>query len=275
MLVGLSALGAKKLLQLPLFSLLIYSIVSRWLAYDHNIIPITNHHGEIEDKVFKHSFINVTKSSSGIAIGNSSFHVVECGSSKSEPILFYHGFAENWRVWKSVMQPFCRNYRAIAIDLQGHGQTSLDLENLQVKDFRGFMSDIHLQLLTQLQVNKFNLVTIGYGFWTTLGMLNSNRVLRYLKLQSPVGVEDVERWNIFKWFFKFPVVIDYILSIHTSALPRVIFGSPRIKLPALSAYSRVGSVEISDELIQLTILSSLNPVCLKQYENPCINLFIY
>jgi hypothetical protein len=57
------------------------------------------------------------------------------------------------------------------------------------------MGDMELQLLEQLGATRFNLVVTDYGFWSTLGMLSKkdkggkSKILRYLKIQSTVGVE--------------------------------------------------------------------------------------
>jgi len=111
--------------------------------------------------------------------------------------VFVLGLAENWRVWKDIMISFCDKYRAIAIDIEGMGQSPWpSIENdLPDGDAREFMGDMELQLLEQLGATRFNLVVTDYGFWSTLGMLSKkdkggkSKILRYLKIQSTVGVE--------------------------------------------------------------------------------------
>jgi pimeloyl-ACP methyl ester carboxylesterase len=108
------------------------------------------------------------------------------------------GLAESWRVWTDIMTPFCDKYRAIAVDIEGMGQSpwpSIETDLPSGGDAREFMGDMELQLLEELGLTRFNLVVTDYGFWSTLSMLskkdkkNKSKVLRYLKLQSTVGVE--------------------------------------------------------------------------------------
>jgi pimeloyl-ACP methyl ester carboxylesterase len=63
------------------------------------------------------------------------------------------GLAENWRVWKDIMLPFCDKYRPIAIDIEGMGQSlwpSIDTDLPPDGDSRDFMGDMELQLLDEL-----------------------------------------------------------------------------------------------------------------------------
>jgi len=247
----------------PTISTLLYSIVSFTLNFDKDIIPISNYHGEIENGLYKHSFIPLSKTIIGDPV-DVVYHVVECGDINSEPIVFFHGLAETWRVWADIMKPFCNSHRAIAIDIEGQGQShwpnvKSDLANSS--DARGFMGQMQLELLNKLNVSKFNLVVTDYGFWTSLRMLTSakERILRYGKFQSTVGVEDPNRVPQAKLFKFFPSFMIWLLNLSPSSLPRVLFGKPLLKLKSLLSNSRIGPNGISDDLFRDIILSGIQP----------------
>jgi pimeloyl-ACP methyl ester carboxylesterase len=56
-----------------------------------------------------------------VPVGEHELHVVECGAPAARPVLFLHGWPENWTVWRQVMGFAGAAARAIAIDLPGVG----------------------------------------------------------------------------------------------------------------------------------------------------------
>lgn len=60
-------------------------------------------------------------------------HVAECGAGR--PVLFLHGFPEWWYCWRHVMTALAPDFRAIAIDTRGIGETSgpADVEGYRMK----------------------------------------------------------------------------------------------------------------------------------------------
>ena len=266
LLVGISALLVYRLLSVQLVATLFYNVVSYNLNFDSNITRTINFHGEVEDGIFSHKFIQLTITSSGEKV-NMTYHVVECGSPNAEPIVFIHGLAETWKVWKEIMLPFCKSYRPIAFDIEGQGQSLWPniLDDLPKSNARGFMGDMQLTLINTLGVDRFNLVVTDYGFWTSLGLLTTvnkkknQRVLRYGKFQSTVGVEDPARIGQAKLFKIMPGFMEMLFNSNPYALPRVLMGRPLIKLPALLSNARTGPKGVSDEVFNTIILPGVAP----------------
>ena len=139
-LAAVSALVAHRLLSIKVIATIFYTFLSYLFRFDSEVVREINFDGQIEDNVFEHRFIQLTNTLSGKRV-NVTYHAVECGSQKAEPIVFIHGLAETWKVWKEIMLPFCSSHRAIAIDLEGQGQSHWPniLEDLSDNDARGFM----------------------------------------------------------------------------------------------------------------------------------------
>ena len=172
-----------------MLSLLTYFGVAALFSFDSGINLFQNFDGEVEDGIFTHRFIPLSRTYTGNAV-NATYHAVECGSLHSEPIVFGHGLAENWRVWKDIMLEFCATHRVIAYDSEGMGQSDWpdvegDISRSGARSFQ-FMADMQLQMLKQLGVSKFNLVVTDYSFWSTLWIvsLGSDVIMRYGKFQS-------------------------------------------------------------------------------------------
>lgn len=165
-----------------------YILVSYLLNFDSNQLFLRNSDGEIEDGMFMHRFVHIDRTFNGLPV-NATYHAVECGPPNAEVIVFGHGLGENWRVWKDIMKPFCGEYRAIALDSEGMGQSTWDtiFNDLPKENSPGFMADMQMQALRQLGVSRFNLVNTDYTFWTNLAMLvdyGDDVILRYVKIQS-------------------------------------------------------------------------------------------
>jgi pimeloyl-ACP methyl ester carboxylesterase len=58
-------------------------------------------------------------------------------------LLFLHGFGVNSRIWRQQIKYFSDNYRVIAVDLPGHGQS--DWQNISLTDMErtsNFVADL-------------------------------------------------------------------------------------------------------------------------------------
>jgi pimeloyl-ACP methyl ester carboxylesterase len=51
-------------------------------------------------------------------------HVVETGNPRGRPILFVHGNSQSWLTWRrQIASDLANDYRLVALDLRGHGQS--------------------------------------------------------------------------------------------------------------------------------------------------------
>ena len=193
------ALGllSKHLFEIPMIATLAYSFASFAFNLDSDIVQVRNFNGEVESEVFTHRFIDVHQTYRGDPV-NVTYHYVECGNKDAEPIIFLHGLAETWKVWKEVMKPFCDKYHAIAFDTEGMGQSvwhDFDIsENTKLpikqRDLRSFYGDLQMQAITQIGIKRFNLVNLDYSFWSAMTLLHAygpNVIIRYGKFQSTTG----------------------------------------------------------------------------------------
>ena len=114
MLWALLALLTYRILEKPTACTLIYILVSYALGYDSDIIQTRNQNDEVESAVFMHRFIPLNETSRGWPV-EVTYHIVECGSRRAEPIVFFHGLGESWAVWK-VLYRRITDYYHVCID---------------------------------------------------------------------------------------------------------------------------------------------------------------
>lgn len=247
------------------------------MKYDSDVSQIVNTPGETESDVFTHRFAHVVKTYTGLPV-NVTYHYVECGDAKAEPIIFFHGLAETWRVWKDHMQPLCSRFHAIAVDSEGMGQSTWTsvLEDLPPNaNSREFYADMQMGLIrNHMKIRRFNMVVTDYSFWSTMNMLLSDEVqsngliIRYAKFQSTVGVEDPDRVPQAQLMKKIPGAMAFLTNSNPYALPRVLMGQPlEIPVPGFGSIlyktllknRRVGPRGISAERFRSVILSGVSP----------------
>lgn len=74
--------------------------------------------------------------------GGVPLHVVETGNSAGRPIVFLHGFSQNWLVWSRQMSSELKDSnRLIGVDLRGHGLSGKPRD--AYADSRLWADDIH------------------------------------------------------------------------------------------------------------------------------------
>jgi pimeloyl-ACP methyl ester carboxylesterase len=261
-----------RLLNNPTVGTLVYISISSLFDFDSDVVPYRNFDGEIEDGKFLHRFTHVNATATGVP-ANITYHSVECGSPDAEPIIFLHGLAETWIVWKDVMLPFCETHRPIAIDIEGMGQSYWPnvLDDLKGMNSREFYGNLQLALFIELGAERFNLVVSDYGFWTSMNILLSktadgkNRVLRYGKFQSTVGVDDIDRIPQGVMLFYVPKVMNTVLNANPHALARILMGKALIPFPSAHANQRVGLKPIPDDVFHRYILRGIHKVSISSF----------
>ena len=92
---------------------------------------------------------------SQVTVGDSSLHVVEAGDPGGEPVLFLHGWPQNWSAWRGVMSlavAAARPVRAIAVDLPGVGASTGDATDGTKRQLaarvHGLVQALHLEDFT-------------------------------------------------------------------------------------------------------------------------------
>ena len=114
------------------------------------------------------------------------WHYVEAG--EGEPVVFLHGLPESWYSWHYQLEALSDEYRVIAIDLKGYGQSDKADGNYSADQ----VAEEVLALLDAIGLDRFNLVTHDWG--TLLGDFiagkHPERVIRYVRMEAPVHKTD-------------------------------------------------------------------------------------
>lgn len=189
-LVVLFALIAFRMIESPIIAPVVYTLISAASGSDNSVEPIYNIEMEAEDE-FIHRFMDLECVDKDTPILVHS-HYVECGQVGAEPIIFLHGLVGTWKLWADVMRPFCKTHRVIAFDLPGMGQSSWPAESVP-HDVVAFLADIQIRAISQLNIERFNLVSFDLSSRLALSFLHEygeDRIIRYATVQAPIGNVD-------------------------------------------------------------------------------------
>lgn len=83
---------------------------------------------------------------------------------EGQPIVLIHGFAGSKLYWEKVLPDLSKNNRVIAIDLPGHGDSSMGLEKYAIEEMAGTIKD----LLDELGLEKVTMFGHSLGGYITL-----------------------------------------------------------------------------------------------------------
>lgn len=83
---------------------------------------------------------------------------------EGKPVVLVHGFVGNHHYWDQLIEPLAQNYRVIAVDLPGHGHSSLSSEILTTEDY----ADEIASLVQKLQLTKVSLIGHSLGGYITM-----------------------------------------------------------------------------------------------------------
>jgi len=155
-----------------------------------------------------------------INVGGISVHVALAGDSASQPILFLHGYPENWQEFEGVMNGLKDTYYVLAIDLPGIGMS----EPIASGDKR-CMAEFINQILEVLHIERVALVGHDIGGMTAYSFIKQfpEKLLRAVIMNTVIpGIdpwEQVKR-NPYIWHFALYAV---------PALPEAVFaGKERV-----------------------------------------------
>jgi pimeloyl-ACP methyl ester carboxylesterase len=151
------------------------------------------------------------------------WHYVEAG--QGEPVVFLHGLPESWYSWHHQLAALSDDYRVIAIDLKGYGQS--DKSDGDYSADR--VAEEVLALLDTIGLERFNLVTHDWG--TLLGDFiagnHPERVIKYVRMQAPVHKSDPQNHP------QFVILRDQELATrlfsNTEAFVRQVYGERTVQ----------------------------------------------
>jgi pimeloyl-ACP methyl ester carboxylesterase len=110
-------------------------------------------------------------------INGTRWHWVEMGD--GDPVVLLHGIPESWQCWRHQMTPLSTQFRVIAVDLPGYGQS-----DKQEGEYTGNnIARKVLELLDTLGVKSFRLAGHDWGVLVADHLCNQapERVERYIR----------------------------------------------------------------------------------------------
>ncbi len=124
-------------------------------------------------------------------------HVASVGS--GDPVVLLHGWPQTWHEWRKLMPLLCGQYRLIAPDLPGLGDSSKPLEGY---DKKTLAADLW-ELCEQLELTRFHLVGHDWGGPTAFALACAHpqavRTLAILDVTIPGIGPDISqggrRWH--------------------------------------------------------------------------------
>jgi pimeloyl-ACP methyl ester carboxylesterase len=88
-------------------------------------------------------------------------HYVEGGASDGPVVVLLAGFPESWFAWRKVIPLLAGNFRVIALDLPGQGDSDRPLQGY---DTKALSLTLH-GLLHQLKITRYSLAAHDVGAW--------------------------------------------------------------------------------------------------------------
>jgi len=138
-----------------------------------------------------------------IKVDGGSVHVIETGNRNGQPILFLHGYPENWQAFEGVMNELKEDYYLLAIDLPGIGQSE-GIESGDKHAIAGFIR----ALVDVLKIEKITLVGHDIGGMVTYSFLRNFPAYLFKAVIMDTAVPGIEPWEEVKrnphiWHFAF------------------------------------------------------------------------
>jgi pimeloyl-ACP methyl ester carboxylesterase len=117
----------------------------------------------------KYHFMHYLENNLTITINNQIVSYIDEGSTNSPTIIFIHGFPLNKSMWKKQVEILKENYRVIAYDIRGHGNTDVGNDNFSIELF---VNDL-LSLMDTLKIDKTILCGFSMGGYIALNAIEN------------------------------------------------------------------------------------------------------
>lgn len=112
------------------------------------------------------------------------------------PIVFVHGLASNFKVWSQNISELSKDYRCIALDLPGYGQSSKSEFRVSIR----FFTEVLAQFINALALEAPVLIAHSMGGHISILLAAERMVpIRQLILTAPAGFEQFSAIEQ-KWF---------------------------------------------------------------------------
>lgn len=104
-----------------------------------------------------------------ISVNNQTVSYIDEGTTNSPTIIFIHGFPLNKSMWNKQVEILKENYRVIAYDIRGHGNTDAGNDNFSIELF---VNDL-LNLMDTLKIEKTILCGFSMGGYIALNAIEN------------------------------------------------------------------------------------------------------
>ena len=104
-----------------------------------------------------------------ITVNNLTVSYIDEGQTSSPKIIFIHGFPFNKSMWGKQIEILKENYRVIAYDIRGHGNTDAGSDNFSIELF---VNDL-LGLMDTLNIDKSILCGLSMGGYIALNAIEN------------------------------------------------------------------------------------------------------
>ncbi|MBB6248439.1 alpha/beta hydrolase [Rhodanobacter sp. A1T4] len=146
-------------------------------------------------------------------VGGTRLHYVEGGQSDGDIVVLLAGFPESWFAWRKVIPQLAPNFKVIAIDLPGQGDSDRPLDGY---DTQTLAIKVH-GLLEQLNIKRYFMAAHDVGAWVAYpyAMLFSDEVERLalfdagipgVTLPDALPIAPDRAWRT--WHFAFHAIPD-------------------------------------------------------------------
>lgn len=113
------------------------------------------------------------------------------GDAGAPVMIFIHGVGMNKASWQAQMQAFATDYRVIAYDMLGHGDSALPPESVGVSDLTAQL----VRLMDRLEIDRAHIIghSMGALVATELALTHPERVTRLVALNAVYQRSDDKR----------------------------------------------------------------------------------
>lgn len=161
-------------------------------------------------------------------------HYITAG--KGKPILFLHGVLADALTYSSMLKPFAKNHKVIAVDLPCFGKSGTPKEVWDFRDYAAFLN----KFIASLKIKK--LIVMGHSFGGGVGfcMAAKNKNIEMLVLIDSAGVP--VKYSKLKFAFLFSVKQATMALIRTGKIHTLSRIAYRLKKSAFLHLPKMGLV---------------------------------
>jgi pimeloyl-ACP methyl ester carboxylesterase len=113
--------------------------------------------------------MHYSENSLTITVNNLTVSYIDEGPTNSPTIIFIHGFPLNKWMWGKQIEILKENYRVIAYDIRGHGNTDMGNDNFSIELF---VNDL-LSLMDSLKIDRTILCGFSMGGYIALNAIEN------------------------------------------------------------------------------------------------------